>query len=150
MVTNSEKRQGAGMRETRDAGRALGVICGLVVFAVTIYLSVAIVVSEAGQGDGVGPGSRTGPHEDARLWQIPILAGAGLAIAGSMIGRAWILVAGFAVGFAWNLTGVYFVLLIPKLVSLIGVGQVGYLVAAALMKQGAGSGGASKAGRARG
>ena len=72
---------------------------------------------------------------DPRFHWIPTFLGSGLAIMGALSGRPWLLVLAFAVGFFWNFLGLYLLNFIPRIPSLIPIGEIGYLVSAVLLRR---------------
>ena len=104
-------------------------------FVVAVYLLATIPREENVHLDQ-GGAHRTEAHSYSSLQWMPTFVGIALALAGAVRGRPLLLVFGFLVGFFWNFLGLYFLLLPPGIWSLIGYGEVGYLVAAALLARG--------------
>jgi len=89
------------------AGRVVALACGVAVLALWALM----------------------PHGTPAL--APTAVGAGLAVAGGLIGSPTLLAVAFAVGFFWGVVGLYF-LGTPGIFSWIGAAELGYLVAALL------------------
>jgi hypothetical protein len=124
-----------GGSQLYNAGRTLGVICGAFVFVAAVYL-LATIPGEENVHLGQGGAHRTQAHSYGSLLWMPTFVGSGLAVSGAVSGRPLLLVSAFLVGFFWNFLGLYFLLLPPGIPSLIGYGEVGYFVSAALLARG--------------
>jgi hypothetical protein len=70
---------------------------------------------------------------DVRLHWIPTILGGVLAIIGGVFRRPMLMIAGFVAGFFWNFLGLYTLLLPFSIASLIGWGELGYLISAGLL-----------------
>lgn len=100
------------------------------VMLVAAYASWAITAAHGGTALGHDGSS---PSQGA-AWG-PTFLGAVLAIWGAESRRWWLLVIGFSVGFLWRGVGLYTLLLLPGWPALVGIGELGYLAAAFLIRR---------------
>jgi hypothetical protein len=116
--------------DERAAGRNLGVVCGLVVCAAAIY---SLSIHPGNQGRGQISETNAWLTHDYRLRMLPTIIGVWLAIVGSLRGRPLFLVLAFFIGFFSFFVGLYTLLVPLGFLSLIGYGELGYLLAAGLL-----------------
>lgn len=98
----------------------MGLVSSVIVVAVALYLMIEIELN---------PRDAPGTFH-ARM--IPTLVGAALAMIGALSGRIMFLLLGFCVGFFWYWIGLY-LLFVPGVAKAIGIGEIGYVVAAWLI-----------------
>lgn len=125
-----------------DAGRTVGAISGAIVCIVALYFLAT--ASQPGMHVGHGGAIESGGHGyDIRLDWVPTILGGLLAVIGALFRRPLIMIGAFVAGFFWNFLGLYTLLLPLGIANLIGLGELGYLLSAALLWWG-GSGGVSR------
>lgn len=113
-------------------GRALAMVSGAVVLVIGICFAVTLGQPAAHVGRG-GVVESEGRFSHVLLAWLPTILGSGLAIGGGLWARPMLLVAAFILGFFWNLLGFYTLLLPLGTLNLVGLGEVGYLLAAMLL-----------------